>query len=169
MGARVDLTGMKFEKLTAICPTDRRDSQGGIIWKCVCECGNEVYPAAHDLIKGNTRSCGCSRKTKRPWRVKYDDPGVGSRLYRIWTNMKTRCTNPNNEYRFSRYGGRGVTICKQWFDDYGAFREWALANGYADNLTIDRIDNDAGYEPGNCRWATMSEQSFNRHKKGEIV
>jgi hypothetical protein len=167
MGAKIDITGRRFGSLTATKPTSNRNNQGGIIWECICDCGNVAYAAAHDLTKGNTHSCGCSRKKPRPNRVKYDYPGVGSRLYRIWSNMKTRCTNDHHDYRFSRYGGRGITMCELWKNDFGAFREWALANGYSDNLTIDRIDNDAGYEPGNCRWATMSEQSFNRHKKGE--
>ena len=169
MGAKVDLIGRRFGSLTAIKPTDLRNSSGGIIWECVCDCGKTVFCAAHDLTKGNNKSCGCSRKKERPNRRKYADHGVGTRLYRIWTNMKTRCTNPNNDYRFSRYGGRGVSVCQMWMSDYGSFRAWALANGYTDDLTIDRIDNDGGYEPGNCRWATKSTQAYNRHKKGEIV
>ena len=167
MGIALDLTGQRFGSLTAIEPTNIRNSSGGRVWECECDCGKVAFVAAHDLTKGNTRSCGCSRKKKRPYRIKYGDHGVGSRLYRIWTNMKTRCTNPHDDYKYSRYGGRGITVCRQWLDDYGAFREWALVNGYSDDLTIDRIDNDKGYEPDNCRWATKSAQAYNRHKKGE--
>lgn len=75
--------------------------------------------------------------------------------------MKSRCYNQKAS-RYERYGGRGITICKEWKEDFGVFKEWALANGYADNLTIDRIDNDKGYEPGNCRWATDEIQRTNR-------
>ena len=83
------------------------------------------------------------------------------RLYACWFNMKSRCFNPNNKYYFS-YGGRGINICDEWANDFSAFREWAFANGYSDNLSIDRINNDMGYSPDNCRWATKKQQSLNR-------
>lgn len=89
----------------------------------------------------------------------YKHGGKGERLYTIWCGMRRRCNSPNDE-AYPRYGGRGIAVCPEW-NDYAAFRSWALASGYADHLTIDRRDNDRGYEPGNCRWATYAEQNRN--------
>lgn len=84
-----------------------------------------------------------------------------TRLYRIWANIKTRCTNQNDPH-FDRYGGRGISICDEWTDDFQAFYVWAISHGYTDELTIDRIDNNGNYEPNNCRWVTVSEQNRNK-------
>jgi len=93
----------------------------------------------------------------------YKDPITGkkSRLYHIWEDMKNRCYNPKNR-RFKDYGGRGITVCQEWKDDYKCFYDWAMAHGYADDLTIDRDDVNGNYEPGNCKWATQKEQGNNR-------
>lgn len=82
------------------------------------------------------------------------------RLYDLWCHMKQRCQNPTDK-RYSLYGGRGITICEEW-SDYSIFRKWALSNGYANDLTLDRIDNNGNYEPSNCRWTTQKVQSNNR-------
>lgn len=84
-----------------------------------------------------------------------------SRLYRIWTNIKTRCYNAKDPH-YSRWGGRGIVMCDEWKDDFKSFYDWAMSNGYSDDLTIDRIDNDGNYEPSNCRWVTAKEQSKNK-------
>ena len=84
-----------------------------------------------------------------------------TRLYNIWRGMKIRCLNENFRF-FKHYGGRGITICDEWMNSFENFRDWALATGYSDELSIDRIDNDGNYEPDNCRWATQSEQNANR-------
>lgn len=84
-----------------------------------------------------------------------------TRLYGIWTDMKTRCTNPNRA-KYKRYGGRGIKICDEWRHSFQAFYDWAMANGYRDDLTIDRQDNDGDYCPGNCRWITMAAQASNK-------
>ena len=90
-----------------------------------------------------------------------------TRLYRIWANMKTRCINPNDPH-FERYGGRGITICDEWKNDFKAFYDWSMSHGYADNLTIDRIDNNGNYCPSNCRWVTVKVQNQNRRKRNVI-
>ena len=84
-----------------------------------------------------------------------------TRLFSIWANIKTRCTNSNSTF-YNRYGGRGITICDEWKDNFKAFYDWAMANGYQDNLTIDRIDNNGNYEPNNCRWVTVKDQARNK-------
>lgn len=157
-GKAADITGQRFGSLVAIRPTGVKSKWDGEIWECKCDCGTIKGVAIHSLKNGNTKSCGCSFKKPRPNRQK---PCRGTRLYRIWANMKTRCFNSETGYKYSRYGGRGVTMCDEWLD-FDSFCEWALSSGYAENLTIDRIDNSKGYAPGNCRWVTMAEQNKNR-------
>lgn len=87
--------------------------------------------------------------------------GIRTRIYHIWRRMKTCCSN-RNDPRYPRYGGRGILICPEWSESYGAFREWALTHGYQEHLTLDRTDNNAGYYPANCRWVTYQENNSNR-------
>ncbi len=84
-----------------------------------------------------------------------------TRLYSIWANIKTRCYNVKDPH-FSRWGGKGVVMCEEWKNSFQAFYDWAISNGYSDNLTIDRINNNGNYEPSNCRWATIEEQNRNK-------
>lgn len=131
--------------------------QNSIAWNVVvkCDCGRvDVVPCCN-LAAGNAgtcRSCAMSKTMKRHGES-------GTRLFGIWAGMRQRCSNPNSTF-FDRYGGRGISIYPEW-DSYEAFRDWALANGYADDKEIDRIDNDGNYEPGNCRWTTRLVQSRN--------
>lgn len=94
--------------------------------------------------------------------------GKHDKLYRVWCGMKERCNNPHNK-KYERYGGRGITVCDEWSNDFGAFRDWAYSHGYADGLTIDRINNNANYTPDNCRWVTRAEQNRNYSRNRMIT
>lgn len=123
-----------------------------VAWACRCDCGQYTRSTTSNLTAGFSQSCGCVR-TKHS--------GKGTRLYRIWTGMKDRCLNPVSKYR-KNYGGRGITVCVEWAESFAAFQSWALSNGYADNLEIDRTDVNGNYCPENCRWISSLENSRNR-------
>lgn len=157
-----DLTGMRFGHLFVSKHLGRGPSNKHI-YECLCDCGNIIVVTAERLTGGYKTSCGCATIYKLGCR----NNESGTRLYRIWVDMKFRC-DKGDKYYDKHYVERGIKVCDEWRNSYDAFKEWALANGYTDELTIDRIDNYSDYCPENCRWVTMAEQNKNRTNNRNI-
>ena len=143
------LTVLEFDKKTQKC-------------FCECECGNRIWVYRTNIqrkSKPNTQSCGCLWKEQNA-KSKYIKDADHARIYRIWSNIKSRCNNKNST-QYQWYGAKCIKVCKEW-QQFEPFNAWARTTGYKKNLTIDRIDSCKGYEPSNCRWVSQSEQNINR-------
>lgn len=149
MTAAHDITGIRFGKLVAIrrAPAERK-------WIFHCDCGNEHITDRRVVQRSPFAHCGCEPHHARTHGLSR------TRLHRIWSNMKQRCSNPKSAY-FHIYGGKGVVVCDEW-EDFAPFRDWAMKAGYADSLQIDRVDSDGDYMPDNCRWVTPQVNTENR-------
>lgn len=154
----VDMSGLRFNRLTV----DKY--VGGGKWLCFCECGNKTIASGKNIREGITKSCGCIRTEERKSR-KIANPVKDNPHYCRWRSMRARCENKNDPH-YKNYGGRGITVCEEW-KSFRNFLEWVEASGYEDGLTIDRIDNDKGYCPENCRWVTRTEQQ--RNKRNNVL
>lgn len=164
MGRRFkDLTGKRFGKLTVVS-FDHKGNGTRNYWKCKCDCGGERVVSGDHLNRGDTTDCGCDRRHTSHW---HKHLMWNTRIYRIWSLMKRRCINPTPQER-SAYADRGITVCDEWLDSK-PFIEWALSHGYSDDLTLDRIDNNKGYYPENCRWVSRAEQSINKRNNHIIT
>jgi hypothetical protein len=151
--------GMRFDRLT-VTARCMLIATRKYAWACACVCGNEAIREAHTLKRAKhvgckacepiSRSLSSSRRTHGAC-----DRGAPTRLYRIWCGIYNRCHyEGNKKWRF--YGGKGIKRCAAW-SDFAVFQAWALANGYTDDMTIDRLDSDGDYEPGNCEWVPFAE------------
>lgn len=168
MSKAIDLAGQRFGRLFVIKMAGR-DKHRAVTWECLCECGNKVVVRGYHLREKKIRSCGCLQKELISARMKehhtggnYKHNGTRTRLYGIWTNMKTRCLNSKNR-AYKWYGAVGVTVCEEWLN-FGNFQQWAYQSGYQDDLTIDRINPFGNYEPTNCQWIPRSEQRSNQRR-----
>lgn len=164
MRAISDLSGKRFGLLKVINQTDKR-SGGSVVWDCICDCGKTTDVSSGHLKSGHTISCGCHKKTTSSnvctslfTKHGHGKNGAVSKTYSTWLHMLDRCNNPDNA-AYSNYGGRGILVCERW-KDYANFLEDMGESPIG--MTLDRIDNNGNYEPGDCRWATMKMQQNNK-------
>lgn len=158
----VDLTGKRYGRLVVLnkaAPHVQPNKLKRTMWLCKCDCGSQYIAYGANLQSNHTQSCGCLQKERA--RESATTHGKShTRLHRTWRHMVERCTNPNVR-NYSDYGGRGITVCEEWrkFDN---FYQWAMQNGYYEDLTIDRINNNGNYEPNNCRFTDLTVQANNK-------
>lgn len=156
------LEGQKFGRWTVLERTDKNLKTGCTMWLCRCECGTEKAVSELSLVNGKSKSCGCLHKDSlTSHNMSY------SRIYNVWGHIKSRCTNPKH-HAWKDYGGRGIALFSEW-QEFENFYNWAINNGYKNNLSIDRIDVNGNYEPNNCHWVTNKEQSRNRRNNKLIT
>lgn len=165
MGKRVDLTGKRFGRWTVVSESNLRDCNGNIMWNCKCDCGRQKTVSGNSLRKGCSTSCGCYNHDVI---TKFGGAVYKEKLHSVWASMKSRC-NCESDKSYRNYGGRGITVCKEWEHDYHAFKAWALENGYKPGMWIDRVDNNKGYSPKNCAFKTPKEQQRNKRTNVKIV
>lgn len=159
----IDEVGNVYGRLTVMERVENNTKRRGAIFRCECSCGNSEYLVfGGDLRKGRVNSCGCY-KSELVTKNNTTHGMKSSRIYRIYHNMITRCTKKNNP-GYERYGKRGIKVCDEWSSETGFsnFLEWSMNNGYSEELSIDRINNDGNYEPANCRWVTNDIQANNK-------
>lgn len=152
---KLNLLHQRFGMLLVIeeAPTYNNSAR----WLCQCDCGNKKIIRTSHLVNGDIKSCGCS-SIKLQMQSKGCTGASYTRLYKIWISMRKRCLNPKHENYFKK----GISVCQEWSSSFDNFYKWSMENGYSDNLTIDRINNNGNYEPNNCRWTDMTTQNRNK-------
>lgn len=154
----IDMVGFETEYLTVVKFHGIKNKK--TIWECECSCGNVCFVSGDKLRLGLTKSCGCLMR--KMGAVNSKKHGLsGSRIYHIYLSMIARCYK-KHEVNYKNYGARGIKVCDEWKASFESFYEWAMKNGYSDNLSIDRINNDGDYEPFNCRWVDNKTQANNK-------
>ena len=163
-----DMIGKKFNMLTVV---DRLENQKQrAMYLCICDCGKTRNVLGQNLRSGRVKDCGCVSQKIRSQHISEHNKTHGhskSKLYKCWSDMKSRCFNTHNK-EYKNYGLRGIKVCDKWRDSFECFEQWAISNGYKENLTIDRTDVNKDYEPSNCRWITMTEQCYNKRNTRKI-
>lgn len=161
-----DLAGFRVGKLTVMEPSSQGPG-GRWNWLCRCDCGRKIERAGYLLTKAKKKnqpsSCGCVHHLRTHGLLAKGAPFHARRLYLIWTKMRARCVNLASK-DYPNYGGRGIYVCRAWDNDFASFYEWAIGNDYEHTLTIERVDVNGHYEPDNCTWVPMSQQSLNWRK-----
>lgn len=163
-----NLDGQKFGRLTVLrfAGYDKNDHA---VYECQCECGSKKLIRGNSLTTGKTKSCGCQRVIAGKDNVTHGDSRKNSPyapIYHTWALMRDRCHNPNNEY-YKDYGGRGIRVCDEW-SHYETFKDWSLSHGWEPGLSIDRVDVDGDYMPGNCRWTDSRTQANNTRRSVRV-
>lgn len=166
MGNFTVVEGERYGRLTAI-KFIRTKGHGNKEWLFKCDCGKDHFAVAYSVKKGFTQSCGCFMK-ERAVEANTKHGLSKTRIYGIWGDMNKRCSN-RNRTDWMNYGGRGITVCDEWRHDFQAFYFWAKNNGYTEDLSIDRKDNNKGYSPENCQWATKKQQNNNTRASRKIT
>lgn len=159
MAKCIDLTGQRFGRLVVLKRVENT-KKGSSRWLCRCDCGETKIHTAGILNSGDVKSCGCyGKEVRKEKHTKHNKSNT--KLYRVWASMRERCSSTSCK-GFVYYGARGVTVCDDWNNSFQAFYDWATSSGYAEGMSIDRIDVDGNYEPSNCRWVSTNIQANNK-------
>lgn len=162
-----DMTGLRFGRLSVYRAVGK-DKRGEYLWLCKCDCGAETIVRGNKLRSGTTKSCGCYQREHRKKGFHKTHGMANTRLYIVWCNMRHRCYNPKNDM-YSNYGGRGIVVCDEWKKSFETFLDWAKKSGYSDGLSLERNDVNGNYEPDNCKWIALNEQSLNKRTSHRIT